>query len=63
MWTKQVLACRSRQDAVDSYEGESAVVPSLVRTDKHAFHKAGIRVEIVWRRHAGFGVRSHPAER
>lgn len=62
MRTEQVLSCRSRQDAVDSNEGERAPVPSLIRTDKRALHKAGIRVEFVRRRPAGFGVRSRPAE-
>src|SRR5262249_52139308 len=62
MRTEQVLACRSRQDAVDSYESKRAMVSSLVRTNKHAFHKAGIRVEIVRRRCAGFGVCPYAAE-
>jgi hypothetical protein len=62
MWTQPVSACRSRQDAVNSYESKRTMVSSLVRTDEHTFHEAGIRVEIVRRRPAGFRVRPYPAE-
>jgi hypothetical protein len=60
--TKLVPTCRSRQDAVDSYKGESAKVPSFIRAHKRALHEAGVRVEIVRRLRTSFEIRSGATE-
>ncbi len=55
-------AQRARCDAVNSYESKRAVMRSLVRSDKRPFHESCVCVELIWGRHAGFGIRSRSAK-
>jgi len=58
MWAQ-----RAHCDAVNSYEGESALVPLLIRADKFAPHESGVCMEAVSSLCAGVRIGCRPAER
>src|SRR5437867_11287372 len=60
--TKLITACRSRQDAVDSYEGERAGLRPLIRADNCHLHETGVRVDLVRGMLTGLKVGSGTAE-
>ncbi len=51
-----------RPKAVDSYEGESAVVLLLIRPNELALHESRIGVEVESAGCSGFGIRARPTE-
>ena len=56
-------AQRARCYAVNSYEGEGALVSPLIRGDKFASHESGVCVERIICFLAGAGINSCSAER
>lgn len=58
----RMWAQRAHRDAVNSYEGESALVPPLIRADKFASHESGVCMEAVSSLRTGVGIGSRPAE-
>lgn len=55
-------AQRVRCNAVNSYKGECALVPPLIRADEFTFHESGVCVERIRRFRAGVGINGRSTE-